>query len=226
MKNKLKFMKRMDDLSDEEISQHMDFDGLLTKQHAMVRTKLYWTLGVIGVAVVVGLLVLMYRPAEKESMNPSPLQVVTTPTPASVDSVVSAPIKDQQFSVEKAPSESSRADRQKISESKPKAEVSKQTYHQAEPVDGYPSLYEYFNSNLVYPRNVPDTIQGVVTISFVINVDGAVESISVQNSLGEPFEKEAIRLVHGMPRWKPATFDNTPVASKISLPLTFQVEKK
>lgn len=99
-------------------------------------------------------------------------------------------------------------------------------YIQAEPVDGYAKLYDYLNENLIYPQEaLKDSIQGVQTVSFVINIEGKPESISINNPLGEPFEKEAKRLVENMPLWKPASINGKPIPSKVSVPLTFQIQK-
>jgi periplasmic protein TonB len=99
-------------------------------------------------------------------------------------------------------------------------------YVQAEPVKGYSDLYDFFNANLEYPADgLKDSIQGIQTISFVINTVGKPEQIQVVNSLGEPFDKESRRLIENMPAWKPATLAGKPVESKISIPITFQIQK-
>lgn len=99
-------------------------------------------------------------------------------------------------------------------------------YAQPEPVDGYPALYTYFSQELTYPAEaVADSIQGVVTVVFSINPEGRPEKITIEQSLGVPFDREAIRVIENMPLWKPATYNGKPVASKISLPLTFNIKK-
>jgi protein TonB len=99
-------------------------------------------------------------------------------------------------------------------------------YVQAEPVDGYQQLYEYFNRHLTYPpAAIKDSVEGVQTVSFQINVEGKPEMIQVKQSLGVPFEIEAARLIENMPAWKPATLNGKPVASQVSLPLTFQLRR-
>ena len=99
-------------------------------------------------------------------------------------------------------------------------------YVQAEPAKGYSDLYDFFSTNLEYPADgLKDSIQGVQTISFVINTAGKPEQIQVVNSLGEPFDKESRRLIENMPAWKPATLNGKPVESKISIPITFQIQK-
>ena len=107
-----------------------------------------------------------------------------------------------------------------------KPETAESGYIQAEPVQGYAELYEYFNANLVYPvEALKYSIQGVHTISFVINTQGMPEQIEIVKSLGPSFEKECKRLIENMPAWKPARLNGKPVPSKISLPLTFQIQK-
>jgi TonB family protein len=93
-------------------------------------------------------------------------------------------------------------------------------------VQGYDHLYKYFTDNLRYPPEaLKDSIQGVLTVSFTINSQGLPERISVTNSFGDAFEKEATRLIEGMPDWKPAMLDGAPVKSKITLPLTFRYRR-
>jgi len=225
MKNKLKIMKRFDDLSDEEVSQHMNFDALLTKQQLLVKTKLYWKIGIVGVTIVMGLFVFYYSNLSKESRNPisKPTHSATTPTPAPINSTDNIPGKEVPVQTN-APAKSKAIIKENDSSDFSVTEK-QSTYLQAEPVDGYPALYEYFARNLIYPREVKsDSIHGVVTVSFIINTQGEPEQVTVKNSLGEPFEKEALRLVQKMPKWKPAKLNGKPVASRISLPITFQVE--
>src|SRR5690606_25878368 len=97
-------------------------------------------------------------------------------------------------------------------------------YIQAEPAGGYEMLYDYFNKNLNYPiEAVKDSVQGVITVSFVITNKGTTENIEFKKSLGEPFEHEALKLIREMPPWKPATLNGKPVSSRIVLPLTFSI---
>ncbi len=99
-------------------------------------------------------------------------------------------------------------------------------YVQAAPVNGYPDLYEYFHRELKYPQEaIKDSIRGEVIAVFTINTQGLPESIVIENSLGPLFDKEVVRLVTNMPPWKPATYNAKPMASKMSLPLTFQIKK-
>lgn len=99
-------------------------------------------------------------------------------------------------------------------------------YVQAEPAQGYPLLYEYFDKNLVYPKDaVADSAGGTLNVVFVIDPTGDAVEIAIENSPGPSFDLEAIRMVENMPLWKPATYNGVPVKSRISLPITFGIRK-
>lgn len=106
------------------------------------------------------------------------------------------------------------------------SEETSYTYIEAIPVEGLTYLYAYFRENLTYPNELrKDSIEGVVLISFTVLRDSTVSNVQVVQSLGEKFDNEAIRVINNMPKWIPATVNETPVNSKLSIPLTFNIEK-
>jgi TonB family protein len=104
--------------------------------------------------------------------------------------------------------------------------VAADVYTEAEPLSGYPDLYAYFQKELKYPvEALKDSIEGIVSVSFVINRNGKPEQIKILHSLGAAFDSEAIRVISAMPEWKPASLNGKPMPARISMPLTFQVEQ-
>jgi TonB family protein len=102
----------------------------------------------------------------------------------------------------------------------------KDVYVQAEPREGYAHLYAYFNDNLRYPpQAIKDSIEGIETISFMIDKRGKATNFAITNSLGALFDQEAMRLIRNMPDWNPASLNGEPVASQLSVPLTFQLKR-
>ena len=102
----------------------------------------------------------------------------------------------------------------------------KVAFVQAEPVNGYPDLYAYFDRELKYPQEaLKDSLQGVVTVIFTVSLQGEPEGIRIENSLCEPFDREVFRVLGNMPLWAPATYNGKPVESKVSLTLTFHYKK-
>jgi protein TonB len=87
-------------------------------------------------------------------------------------------------------------------------------------------VHERHLDTLQYPEEgLKDSIQGVVTVSFIINEIGSPEKIQIENSLGEAFDRETIKMIEQMPRWNPATVNGKPIASRLAIPLTFQIKK-
>lgn len=235
MKQKIKIMNHKPELSDEEIRSYMDFNGLIaTRKLKKGETdRLDWLkriVPVIAISTIAVWLIFYSDTATKPQPAAETTQQIPEELPEGKEPVIfNESVKEDKL-MHKQPetSESTSKDKQKSKgsivqqENKPLESL----YTQAEPMEGYDALYEYFNSHLVYPaEGVQDSIQGVQTISFVINSNGKPENIQIKQSLGEPFEKEARRLIENMPGWKPAALNGKPVSSQVSLPLTFQIKK-
>ncbi|MEO1053517.1 MAG: TonB family protein [Bacteroidota bacterium] len=142
------------------------------------------------------------------------------------------PEKDQELSTqneEKVSSVSQSSEDEIDEEDKPSSNSSDEVeynYQEAEPVEGFPALYSYFEAELTYPiEAVQDSIEGVVLVEFLIDKKGQPSQIKIMQSLGGLFDKESIRVIEGMPSWKPATINGIPVNSKMHIPLTFQIEE-
>lgn len=236
MKQKIKIMEQRPQLSDEEIRSYMDFDRLMTDKKLVAGKPRYhylrWLAPAIALTGLVGWLIFNY-PAEKVEQPDNVVVAdaetsnVTSSEPAlSKQEAIVSPQKAESKTVEKSQIASSPANQQENPPQGNEKTPTEDIYVQAEPVKGYSDLYAYFNSNLVYPTQaLKDSVQGVETVSFVVNTEGKPENITIKQSLGEPFDKEARRLIENMPLWKPATLNGKPVSSKMSIPLTFQIQK-
>lgn len=237
MKQKIKIMKAKPELSDQEINSYMDFDGLLAKQkqHTTMPVRNIMRWGIL--IAVVGSLSLWWFTQEEVAEKPE--SIITNQQADATKSPVDQPavenVTPQQQSNDKAVVDETKNKEQhsttppiqkEVAEGTAVPSVRESVYLQAEPVEGYAHLYQYFGNELVYPpAAIKDSVQGVLTVSFTVNAEGKPEGISVTNSLGELFDKEAIRLIQNMPAWKPAMLNNKPVPSKMALPLTFQIQK-
>ncbi len=235
-------MKQRPDPSDEEIIRYMDFDALRKKQVEFDARKknryaiFKWS---VPVLLIISLGLWYYNfydsevevsvPSQNSELQTGQLPHANTTAPALKDSILIEGTLDQKLTnatqrdvVKPIDSKIKLAEQKDIKvESKPIESI----YVQAEPVNGFAALYSFLNTNLQYPiESVKDSIQGVQTISFIINAQGKPEHIEFVESLGVPFEVEARRLIESMPLWKPATLNGKPVASKLVLPITFQIQ--
>lgn len=235
MKTKLKIVKNRHDVTDEEIRSYMDFDSLINKHMAQKKTlfngkHVAAIVAVVSVIAWVTFVVWPDAPVTDKTELRVQDEIVGNTADKKRPAKTSTSPTDEEAHTEYINKESESAPAQPITQKTEKIvkddNVSESDYHEAEPTAGYQNLYEYFASELRYPADaLKDSIQGIVTVSFLIDKSGKPTRIEILNSLGRPFDKEAIRLIENMPTWKPATLNGKPVAAKISMPLTFQIVK-
>ncbi len=109
-----------------------------------------------------------------------------------------------------------------VKETRSTLEKEEYIFVDAQPKGGTKALYKFINETLAYPAEVVDKqIEGEVLIGFIIAKDGRPKNVKVEKSLGEHFDKEAIRVIQGMPDWTPALLNGMKMESKISIPLFF-----
>lgn len=84
----------------------------------------------------------------------------------------------------------------------------------------------YLSSNIVYPENaVKNKIEGTVYVSFVVRSDGSISDVKLLRGVNEEINKEALRVVTGMPKWKPGMQKGKPVDVQFNIPIKFSLEK-
>lgn len=90
---------------------------------------------------------------------------------------------------------------------------------------GQNGLAKYLNETVKYPTIAKENrIQGKVICQFVVNKDGSISDIEVVKSSGEiSLDKEAVRVIKGMPKWKPGTMYGKPVRVKYTAPVNFKL---
>ena len=240
-------MSTKPEVTDDEVRSLMNFNALLEKHRVTQKQKLSvrkFIKGVIALSAIGTISFFTYwivRPEEQKEIGGTtgnhtnqPEKVVVSEDSATVIVTPQQPQDEKQVSVNDNKKNSSSGKLKTISPARkhdalPTTENNNEiapVFVQAEPVEGYPSLYEYFSRELAYPATrLKDSISGVVSVVFTIAKDGRAEKISIEQSLGKEFDDEAIRLIQNMPQWKPATYSGKPMPSRISLPLTFQVKK-
>jgi protein TonB len=95
---------------------------------------------------------------------------------------------------------------------------------QAAPVGGMAAFYKYFSKNLKYPIPARKAgVEGKVYVQFVVTKSGEIGPVKVLKGIGHGCDQEAIRVVKGSPKWKPAKQRGRPVNSQVTLPLVFKL---
>ena len=238
---KIKIMNTQPPITDEEIRSFMDFDQLLAAQKSAVAQKKAKakTIRIIAVTmVIVAVSVISYLNIQwKESNTITPPS--TNPKEGSAVKPSSGndnTLKEQPSTRDKSEEDKTRrkgTSKKSVLQDNPVSKKDRKTgvtpdssYVEAEPVAGFPELYTYFNRELKYPDvAVKDSLQGVITVSFILTREGKPAQVKTVNSLGPAFDQEAFRVIEKMPAWKPARINGNPVASRISLPLTFHLKR-
>ena len=89
---------------------------------------------------------------------------------------------------------------------------------------GKDALFAYIGTNLKYPQQaVEDGIEGVVFVTFVVEVDGKITGVSVLRGIGGGCNEEALRVVRSMPNWTPGMQAGKPVRVKYNLPIRYKL---
>lgn len=86
------------------------------------------------------------------------------------------------------------------------------------------NVYQYIGSQIKYPKEAMENgIQGRVTVQFIVEKDGSISEAKVLRSPDPSLAKEALRIISGMPRWKPAMQKGEVVRSRYNLPIQFRL---
>lgn len=93
------------------------------------------------------------------------------------------------------------------------------------PNGGMVGLLQYLSKNIKYPTVAQETgAQGRVTVQFVVNKDGSIVDVKVLRGVDPYLDKEAVRVISTMPKWKPGKQRGKPVRCKYTVPVMFKLQ--
>ncbi len=88
------------------------------------------------------------------------------------------------------------------------------------------NINKWISQNIKYPPLAADNgIQGKVYLKFVVEKDGSISNIEVIRGVDPSLDKEAVRVISKMPKWKPGKQRGKPVRVSYNLPITFQLNR-
>ncbi len=90
---------------------------------------------------------------------------------------------------------------------------------------GMEALNRYLHDNIRYPHlAMENEISGKVFVQFVVDFEGSVKDVKVVGRhVGGGCDEEAVRVIKGMPKWKPGKQNGQTVAVYYNLPVNFQL---
>lgn len=89
---------------------------------------------------------------------------------------------------------------------------------------GEAALQKYIASHVQYPEVARDNgLQGKVYVQFVINKRGEVENAIIARGIDAVLDKEALRVIQSLPKWKPGVQRGKPVRVSYTVPINFKL---
>ena len=91
---------------------------------------------------------------------------------------------------------------------------------------GGKAMMQWISQNMQYPKNAVDgNIEGRVIVSFIVEKDGSISNVEVKKSVHELLDKEALRVINAMPKWKPGMQDGQPARARFFVPISFKTQQ-
>ena len=90
---------------------------------------------------------------------------------------------------------------------------------------GDQALLNFLSQNIKYPTIAAENgVFGKVTVNFVVNKDGSITDAKILRGVDPALDKEAMRVVCSMPKWKPGKQSGKPVRVSFSVPINFKLQ--
>jgi protein TonB len=85
-------------------------------------------------------------------------------------------------------------------------------------------LRKHIAQNVQYPEIAKENgIQGRVFVQFVVNHKGEIEQVKVVRGVEAALDREAVRVISSLPKWKPGSQRGKPVRVSFTVPINFQL---
>nr|WP_303657207.1 energy transducer TonB [Leyella lascolaii] len=86
------------------------------------------------------------------------------------------------------------------------------------------AFIQWLSVNLRYPEQARDRkIQGKVVVSFIVNEDGSISDAKVMKGVNPLLDREAMRVIGMMPKWKPGVDKDKPCRTMFAIPIVFKI---
>ena len=89
---------------------------------------------------------------------------------------------------------------------------------------GMSAFVQWLTKNLKYPLTAQRAKRkGTVLVSFIVNKDGSIADRKVVKSVSPELDREALRVLRLMPKWKPGEDHGQPCRTYICIPIVFKL---
>lgn len=92
-------------------------------------------------------------------------------------------------------------------------------------IGGQGAMMSFLASNIQYPvETQKNGVQGRVMVEFIVEKDGTLTNVRVARSVEPSLDKEAVRVVKSMPKWKPGKQNGAVVRVRYTAPIVFRLK--
>ncbi len=89
---------------------------------------------------------------------------------------------------------------------------------------GMSQFVKWLTATLKYPaKALAQKQRGRVMISFIVERDGTLTDMKVEQSAGKLLDDEAMRVARLMPKWKPGKEKGQPCRTRVAIPIVFDL---
>lgn len=89
---------------------------------------------------------------------------------------------------------------------------------------GENAFISYISNNVKYPEEAKkEGISGKVFVSFIVSEAGKVADVKIEKGVCPSLDKESVRVVEGMPEWKPGKQDGKNVKVQLTIPIQYSL---
>ena len=90
---------------------------------------------------------------------------------------------------------------------------------------GMAECMKWLGKNINYPEDCKkEGVQGRVIVQFVVDKDGSIKDPTIARGVHPSLDKEALRVLSGMPNWKPGKQKGEAVKVKYTIPVMFKLQ--
>lgn len=90
---------------------------------------------------------------------------------------------------------------------------------------GDAALRAFIAQSVKYPTIAQENgIQGKVYVNFVVGKDGSISQAKIARGVDPALDKEALRVVNSLPKWKPGKQGGKPVRVSYTVPINFVLQ--
>ena len=89
---------------------------------------------------------------------------------------------------------------------------------------GATEFMKWLTKNLRYPSSAQQRkVQGKVVAQFIVNKDGSISNLELLQRVDPSLDREALRVLGMMPRWKAGQQNDKPCRTQVCIPIVFKL---